>query len=148
MSTLDKLIGSWSLVDFYFQSDESKHYPFGNEIAGMIVYLPNGKMAAQLGNLRRRNFSNEDYRFGKPDEIIESFNQYISYCGDYSVHEFGKFIAHNVKQSLFPNWIGKKVKRYYEFTETGDKQFLKLTAMPLLFDGKEATPTLIWEKDK
>ncbi len=148
MSTSEKLIGSWSLKDFYFQTGESKHYPFGNNIAGTIVYMDNGKMSAQLGNLNRTKFANEDYRFGKPEEIIESFNQYISYCGDYTVHEFGKFIAHSVKQSLFPNWIGKKVKRYYEFTETNNKLYLKLTAMPLLFEGKETTPTLVWEKDK
>lgn len=142
----DKIKGKYKLQEFFFLSKNgSKHYPFGIKVAGLLIY-DNDIMSAQLGSLDRNQFESEDYRLGKKDEIIESFNNYISYMGKYQVFENGTYIVHRVEQSLFPNWIGKNVKRFYEFQTIDNQEYLTLKASPILHNQEEVTPYLIWKK--
>jgi len=139
------LKGYWELVKFEAVADDgSVIYPFGKNVRGLLHYADNEIMSAQLGDAMRPNFSNEDFRKAVPNEILEAYNGYISYFGKYSVNEHRKYIIHEIEMSLYPNWIGTRVKRGFDLN--GD--FLVLTASQLDYDGVLRTPTLTWQKMK
>ncbi|MDC1067541.1 lipocalin-like domain-containing protein [Candidatus Kapabacteria bacterium] len=139
---IEKFLGNWNLISMTMESDDGEiYYPIGKEVNGLLIYTNDGLMSAQLGSIQRTNFKNPDYRKGKESEIINSFNNYISYFGKFEINKKRNFVVHKVEQSLFPNWIGTKVKRYYSFEGSN----LVLKATPISNDGKLFTPTLRWE---
>ena len=141
----NKFKSSWKLLEMNAEDDSgNKIYPMGRNVEGLLIYLENDFMSAQLGSLDRVEFKNTDYRFGSKTEIIEAFNGFISYFGKYTVNEKHSYITHKISQSLFPNWTGQNVKRHYQFID--DK--LILIAPKLIYEGILRTPTLIWEKIK
>lgn len=143
MSIKENFIGCWKLISMTLESENGdKIFPMGKKVSGLLIYNSNGIMSAQLGSSSRENFTDPDYRKGKDIEIVESFNKYISYFGKFKINESRKFVIHEVEQSLFPNWIGTKVKRYYSFNE----DFLTLKATPISQSNKLVTPTLLWKK--
>lgn len=154
MKIKELLIGEWELIDMYFEgvTDYSNsnpnviHRPMSNSPYGLLIYTKSGYMSAQLGNLNRVKFENPDYRFGKPNEIIEAFNQYIAYTGKYEVNESKNFIVHKVKMSMFPNWIGQNVKRYYSTENIGDEIYLYLKATEIIHNNIAVIPTIKWRK--
>ena len=88
----------------------------------------------------RSKFASGDIRGGTVDEKIEAFNGYISYCGKYAVED--NYMYHYIEVSLFPNWVGERQERFYEFVE--DKLIL---STPLqLVGGMKLSSHLIWEK--
>lgn len=139
----NNFIGEWSLISMTNEIDNKIiSTPNGNNLKGLLIYNETGTMSAQLGNFERSKFKSNDFRYGLTDEIIPAFNGFISYFGTYSINEEKSYIVHNVEMSLFPNWIGTKVKRYYEFKDN----LLILRATPILENGIEVTPTLKWER--
>lgn len=138
---MQRFIGQWELLEMRAIGSQDTIYPIGKNVAGLLIYTQNGIMSAQLGSLDRKLFANPDYRFGHTDEIIESFNSYISYTGSFYIQK--DYIIHNVRQSLFPNWIGQKVKREYEFIEDN---ILILKAPMLNYSGTERRPELVWQR--
>lgn len=141
---INDFLGQWRLLEFYFQSaDNSKYYPFGKNTQGLLIYTEN-KVSAQLGNIEINNFLSDDFRIGSSEEIINRFNNFISYFGTYKINVNENCITHIIEQSLFPNWINQKVKRYYEFTDN----FLILRATPILHNNQLINPTLTWEREK
>ena len=138
-----KLLGFWELVKFEAIADDGTAiYPFGQNVRGLLYYGSDEIMSAQLGNVMRANFENPDFRFPSSTETQEAFNGYISYFGKYSVNEARQYIIHEIEMSLFPNWIGTRVKRFYEIK--GD--FLILSASKLDYNGVYRVPTLTWKK--
>jgi len=138
-----KFIGNWNLISMFSQAeDKSKIFPNSNQVNGLLIYTNDGIISAQLGNANRIKFKNQDFRKGNDFEINQAFNGYISYFGNYSINHEKEYIVHDIKMSLFPNWINTKVKRYYEF----DEDILTLKATPILYDNVLRTPTLIWQK--
>ena len=138
-----KFIGHWNLVKMCSVSENGDEIlPLGANVRGLLHYSEGGIMSAQLGNAFRANFYDNDFRMGTDVEIREAFNGYISYFGKYLIIEDKGFIIHDVEMSMFPNWIGTKVKRYYEFSD----DLLTLKATPIEYEGVLRTPTLIWQK--
>lgn len=136
------IIGHWELIKFEAVGDVNIIYPFGQNVRGLLYYGLDGRMSAQLGNVIRVNFKNPDFRFADDIEVKEAYNGYISYFGKYSVNELRKYIIHDVEMSLYPNWIGTRVKRFYELKD----DFLILTASKLDYEGIYRIPTLTWKK--
>lgn len=138
-----KFIGNWKLISMFSQAkDLSKIYPNSNQVNGLLIYTKEGIISAQLGNANREKFNNQDFRKGTNQEINQAFNGYISYFGNYKINQEKSYIVHDIKMSLFPNWINTKVKRYYQF----ENDLLTLKATPILYDNILRTPTLIWQK--
>lgn len=140
----DKFVANWQLVEMYsIDENSNKIHPYG-ETKGLLTYTNDNIMSAQIGKIKRNLFEDNDYRKGQKDEIEIAFNGFISYFGTYSINEKQSYILHNVQMSLFPNWIGQKVKRIYEFQD--NYNILILKAPQLIYDGVERTPTLVWSR--
>jgi len=137
---MDKFEGSWELIEkFSITSDGDKILPWGTEVKGTIIYS-NGRMAAQLGIRNRKNFESFDSKSVKAEEAQSALNSYIAYFGSYEIHE--DYIIHKIEQSLFPNWVGHNVKRFFKFE--GD--ILTLEAKELThINGLEKT-VLVWKR--
>lgn len=113
--------GTYQLIEKYsIRVDGSKIHPWGEDVKGMIIYTDT-HVSAQLGVSKRKSFSDYNFRKATESESQEAFTTYIAYFGTYSIMD--GYVVHNIEQSLFPNWIGQKVKRYYRFE--GDMLYLE-----------------------
>jgi hypothetical protein len=136
-------IGLWKLVSFEHQyEDGAVNYPFGLGASGEIMYDASGNMAAQIGDMRRANFKSLDRLQGKPEELKTAFEGYVAYFGTYTVDEEKKTVAHHVKSSFFPNWVGGDQVRFYKFE--GNHLILRTPSIP--FGGKNVVAVLVWER--
>ena len=88
----------------------------------------------------RSLFASGDIRGGTVDEKIEAFNGYVSYCGRYSVE--GDVVIHDIEVSLFPNWVGERQERFFEF----DGNQLTLSTPLQLVGGLSLSSHLVWER--
>ena len=132
--------GTYELIEKYsIKTDGTKIHPWGEDVKGMIIYTDT-HVSAQLGVRKRRTFSDFNFRDAAVDEAQEAFTTYIAYFGTYEVKN--GYVIHDVQQSLFPNWIGHKVKRYYRF----DEDMLYLEAKEITqTTGLEKT-VLVWRR--
>ena len=67
---------------------------------------------------------------GTREEYLAAVAGYMSYSGRYAVE--GDAVIHEISVSLFPNWIGKKQKRFFRC----DGDLLVLRTSSLLTDGE------------
>ena len=88
----------------------------------------------------RSEFASGDIRGGSVEEKIEAFNGYISYSGRFEVS--GDVVTHVIEVSLFPNWIGERQERFFEFD--GDR--LTLSTPLQLVGGMSLSSHLVWER--
>ncbi|TNE36431.1 hypothetical protein EP342_00525 [bacterium] len=132
--------GTYELLEKYsIRVDGSKIHPWGNDVKGMIIYT-DSHISAQLGINNRENFRDFNFRNATEREAQEAFTTYIAYFGTYEVKD--GYIIHDIKQSLFPNWIGHKVKRYYRFE--GD--LLYLEAKEIAQTTRLEKTVLVWRR--
>lgn len=132
--------GTYELLEKYsIRIDGSKIHPWGNDVKGMIIYT-DSHISAQLGIYNRENFRDFNFRNATEREAQEAFTTYIAYFGTYEVKD--GYIIHDIKQSLFPNWIGHKVKRYYRFE--GD--LLYLEAKEIAQTTRLEKTVLVWRR--
>lgn len=137
----NKFIGTWKLLKVERKFKKQIILPFGENPEGILIYTES-YMSAQLGNSDRKNFTSEDYRMGSDKEINNAFNSYIAYYGTYEIDEVSQIIYHRVQQSLFPNWVGTKQKRFYEFKGN----LLLLSALDPDYTRTGSQTTLTWER--
>ena len=132
--------GTYELIEKYsIKTDGTKIHPWGEDVKGMIIYTDT-HVSAQLGVRVRTNLSTFNFREASAKESQAAFTTYIAYFGTYEVKN--GYVIHDVQQSLFPNWIGHKVKRYYKF----DGEFLYLEAKEITkTTGLEKT-VLVWKR--
>jgi hypothetical protein len=139
-------VGEWTLVEMSLRDgDEAIEYPNGRDAKGRLIYTEGGLITAQIGNPDRKRCVDPDYRNPTESELSELYPQYISYFGRYEVIEERGVVVHDIEMSLFPNWIGTKVKRYYSFS--GNNDTLELKATPIRHNGKLAEPLLRWKRE-
>ena len=108
------------------------------ERKGYLIYSPEGYMSVPFMKEDRRLFASGDIRGGTVDEKIEAFNGYVSYCGRYSVE--GDVVIHDIEVSLFPNWVGERQERFFEF----DGNQLTLSTPLQLVGGLSLSSHLVW----
>jgi hypothetical protein len=149
MSNIDitkkSFLGAWALREMSLrEGDEAVHFPNGRQAKGLLVYTAGGQMSAQIGDPERKRHASADYRYPTDEELRENYPDFISYFGGYEVIPEHGLVIHDVEMSLFPNWIGTRVKRYFEFSEGGKALTLKATPIP--HEGRLLVPTLVWER--
>jgi hypothetical protein len=138
------IIGAWKLISFEVQRDNGEvMYPFGKGAHGTIIYTESGRFSGQLMRPDRPQFAIGDQMKGSAEEIKANYEGVISYYGSYEFDSENGFVVHRVEGSLFPNWEGLELKRFFELS--GDR--LKLSTPPTLWGGGgEVVGVLIWER--
>lgn len=142
---MNRFIGQWQLISWEYTIDD-RHIaesPMGKECAGMLIYTQSGLVAASLMQKNRPLFKSSSLRKGSTAEKINALNGYVSYMGFYSLSE--NIISHQIKFSLFPNWIGSTLKRHFTFSDK--EQILVLETLPIRSSKNETIiNTLKWKK--
>ena len=107
-----EFVGVWHLVHLVeFLPDGGKHYPFGEDAIGYIVYSESGVMAVQVARKH-------------PDGHFEDASaRYLAYFGRYEVHANKEVVRHVLEGQLCPGEYPAVVERNYHFYD--DKLRLK-----------------------
>ena len=139
LKRLEDFIGAWRLVSVETRKEDESLHRQGKR-TGYLIYSGDGYMSVAFMKEGRTEFTSGDIRGGTVEEKIEAFNGYISYSGRFEVE--GERVIHCIEVSLFPNWIGERQERFYEFD--GDQ--LTLSTPLQLVGGMSLTSHLVWEK--
>ena len=135
--------GAWKLLSSEMRSSSGDvQYPLGKDCCGRLVVDPLGNFSAQLMRRERPRFANDDVVRGTDDEIRTAYQGYVSFWAKMEVNESKREISYVVEGSLFPNWLGHRNLRYYEF----DDDRLTLKTPPFLMADQEVTGVLIWQR--
>jgi hypothetical protein len=111
---IEAIIGTWSLVDYLLvRADGVVRKPWGDDVAGLLIYTAEGFMSANLMPAVRKKAAHPDLLAALSAKSQRS-SRYIGYAGTFSVE--GDTITHHVEVSLFPSWIGLPQVRYYEIS--------------------------------
>ena len=136
--TAQRFVGHWRLISYEQRSTSGEvTEPLGKDPIGRISYDTDGHMSAQLMRRDRSRFANSDPRKGTDAEIRDAFTGYSAYYGSYSVDEKSGTVTHHVEGAWFPNWIGTKQVRRYEFS--GNRLILRA-------DLPAGPGVLVWER--
>ena len=135
----EDFIGTWRLVSVETRNEDGSLHRRGSR-TGYIIYTADGYMSVAFMKEGRSEFASGDIRGGTVEEKVEALNGYISYSGRYEVS--GNSVFHNIEVSLFPNWIGDKQERFYEF----DGERLTLSTPLQLVGGMQLSSHLVWER--
>jgi hypothetical protein len=135
--------GIWKLISFQTEADDGiLTYPFGKDVAGLLMIDARGYFSAQLMDMKRPSFKSADPRGGTQGEVKTAFENYIGYYGTFDLDETKGAIIFHVRGAWLPNWIGSDQIRYYTLSENR----MGISTAPVLFDGKETVGKLIWER--
>src|SRR5579872_3954999 len=99
-SLREHLIGHWDLVSFAALNGSDVEYPWGYDIAGVIVYDAAGHMATQIMRHDRPRFASGDMDNGSFAELSAALSGYTAYFGTYSVDDSAGAVIHQIKGSL------------------------------------------------
>ena len=138
------LVGTWVLEAYVSdEPDGTVREPFGPDATGVLIYLPDRRMAVQVMDPRRPRWA----RRAAPDErraqVAAAAEGYIAYAGRFEVEEGPPaVVVHHVEISLVPNWVGRPQRRAVALD--GDR--LELTAEPLEVAGRTEVPRLRWRR--
>lgn len=137
------LIGSWKLLSWEIRSSDGVvSMPVGENPRGIITYDGTGRMAVQLMRTDRLRSESSDPFGASPDEIVAAWMGFISYAGTYENDVARKRVVHHLEISSFPNWVGSRQERFYDF----DGDLLVLSTPPISLGGESAVSTLFWER--
>jgi hypothetical protein len=82
------VIGVWQLISFQVEYDDGVvTYPFGRDVAGLLIIDAKGYFSAQLMDTKRPSFKSGDPRGGTPEEVRAAFENYIGYYGTFDLDE-------------------------------------------------------------
>ena len=119
------LLGGWLLESFVSRSpdsDELRH-PFGEHPSGLILYIADGHMSAQLTS--------------GPD------GEFVSYGGRFEVDDAAATVRHLVLVSTMPELLQQPQIRQARID--GDR--LTLSASQTSARGRAVHSTLVWRRD-
>lgn len=142
MSSSPSLLGTWNLLSWEIRSSEGAvAYPIGENPRGVITYDESGRMAVQLMQTDRPLSGSSDPYGASADEIVAAWMGFISYAGRFEHDPSIKRVVHDVEICSFPNWVGSRQERFYDF----DKGLLILSTPPISLGGESTVSTLLWE---
>ena len=121
---MNRFVGTWRLLSFEeIQPDGSINYPYGQDPVGRLIYDAGGHMAVQIMRRDRLLLSSSDPQQVPPEEIKAAVEGFTAFFGTYEIDETEKIVTHRVEGHLFPNSVGRHLKRRFEFS--GDRLILK-----------------------
>ncbi len=78
------VIGIWKLLSLESQADDGTvTYPFGEDVAGLLMVDARGYFSAHVMDKKRLSFKVPDPRGGTPEEVKSAFEGYIGYYGTF-----------------------------------------------------------------
>jgi hypothetical protein len=139
LTAIDDFVGAWRLLSVETRKEDGSLHKSGKR-TGYLIYSADGFMSVAFMKDGRSTFASGDIRVGTVEEKLEAFDGYVSYCGRFEVD--GGIVVHDIEVSLFPNWIGERQERFYEF----DRDKLTLSTPLQLVGGISLSTHLVWEK--
>jgi Lipocalin-like domain len=140
-----QLSGSWKVVADQLLDDNYNVIDQDTTVTGLILYMPDGKMSAQIlwkdirSPMLNDTIMNQD---GKPAPVLgigkntwtteqarKLIDSYDSYFGDYSIDKETNIVTHIMTGNLRPEKEGTVYRRIFKIK--GDSLFLQ-SADPLL----------------
>jgi hypothetical protein len=153
-----KFIGIWKLFEWSVEKPEGdKKYPFSGNVAGCLIYHPDGWMSANLMQNNRVNVSDDRLKISKISQMLKNENEisfdgdlletiknfflasngYVSYAGTFNADNSN--VYHNVELSLLPQWVNTTLTREYSFSS-------KNTLLTLSAEFNGFKDLLVWKK--
>jgi Lipocalin-like domain len=111
-------------------------------LEGLIIYSADGYMSGQMMKLGRPAYASGDMEHGSTEERAAAAAGYLAYSGPFYVDDEAATLRHHMSVSLFPNWIGDTQERFVEL----DGDTLTISTAPVIVEGIELTPRLIWKR--
>ncbi len=138
---ISRFLGTWKLISCEHRLENGTiTYPMGDNPVGVLIYTPDGYMSGTLMNANRPRFRTTDLFEGSDSERAQAARTYVHYTGPFEVWE--DRVIHHVEASLFPNWVGTRQQRFYQFS--GDT--LELSTNPFVSEGGRQTAHLLWKR--
>jgi hypothetical protein len=136
----ERLVGTWLLEAYVSdEPDGTVREPFGPDATGVLVYLPDGRMAVQVMDPRRPRWARGADGDERRAQVAAAAEGYIAYAGRFEVEDGPPaVVVHHVEISLVPNWVGRPQRRFAALD--GDR--LELSAEPLDVGGRTEVPRL------
>lgn len=129
-------IGTWELVSWVMHNKEGqKYFPYGEDAKGFLIYTDSGLMSVHIMKYQRPLFQSQSLFDVTPEEALQSYSSYISYCGRFEI--LPDRVVHYIQMHTSPNWIGATVERHYNLDD--DLLYLSHT-----LDGQLSQ--LVWKK--
>ncbi len=139
----NQFVGTWKLVSAEYRRDNGAAIDYlGANPAGIVMYDAQGNMSLQLMRRDRGAFAIDDRMGGRVDEIRPAFEGYHAYFGTFDVDDEKRTITHNLEGCLFPNWVGAKQSRFFEFSN----DLLTFRTPSLLIHGEQVVGYIVWRR--
>jgi len=136
----ERLIGTWRLVSYQVSgADGSVVYPMGQDVDGLIMYVPDGHMSANLMVPGRAAYTGGAAASATPAQLAAAAAGYFGYAGRFEVDEVAGVVIHRIEVALMPNLAGSTQRRHVSL----DGRRLTLRGDPTP-DG--TTPYIIWDR--
>lgn len=122
--TMERLVGSWRLVEWTARVGDNDQQPFGGKATGLLTYTGDGRMNATLMRTDRPLLSARTLGSATASERARAAGGYLNYAGTYRTE--GSEVVHSVEVSLFPNWVGTEQRRLveWEVNQTGGEDLI------------------------
>ena len=123
----EAFVGTWRLVhSVEYGPGGERHYPFGEDAIGYIIYSESGVMAVQISR-RRHPTAGPNPVVGKKD--------YLAYFGRYELDVQNAVVRHLLEGELFPGHA-EDLERKYDFFDE------RLSLKPLDGTNRE----ILWQR--
>ena len=137
------VVGTWRLVSYDTRTAAGvTSYPLGQDLAGLAIYLPNGRVSIQFMRRDRPTFKSGDAWRGTLEEERAAFEGFFGYAGRYTIDMARSVVTHHLEIASAPNYVGIDLVR--TFSISGNRLTLRTPERQLA--GQTSTSTLIWER--
>jgi hypothetical protein len=137
------VIGTWKLISYETETPDGKRtFPLGQDVEGLAVYLPNGRVSIQFMKRDRPRFESGDAWRGTFEEERAAFRGFFSYAGRYTLDQARSLVTHHLEIAAAPNYVGTDLVR--TFAIAGNRLTLKTPQRQLA--GQTSSSTLVWER--
>ena len=137
-ATHRRLFGFYRIGKIERRTTDGEAVPIDQYDDGFIIYMPSGHMAVHLMRPNRPEYT------GAPtaEQALGALRTYLSYFGEFSVHEDEGFLVHHRVGNLNPGQAGTDAQRFFDLTDTT----LTLKPPARMIDGRELQSALTWER--
>lgn len=139
------LVGTWRLVSYVIPDSNGRvTNVWGDRPLGLIIYQPDGTMAAQGFDERRPSFGQAVAERDSTSVRANAYAGLWAYYGRYTLDPARKEVTHHVEGAWNTDWIRASVVRAYRFIDV-DHVELTVVRQP---DGRVVTngAVLTWER--